>query len=217
MEFVDHEQGTSAWLEWRKGGLGASDALILSDVVPPWRDRTRPYELWQRKTGRIAEQETSFAMRRGQRLEPIARRLYEEKTGRQARPCCVQHSRLDWLRASLDGLDDWGEVIVEIKAPNLDSHREALEGRVPDYYVPQLLHQAAVTGISRIDYVSFSENKEVAEGDRLAVVRFVADPVAMLKLLELESVFWARVLFDYWPVAEAAPATPTLALQEVRL
>ena len=41
---INLEQGTYEWLEWRMGGLGASDAPVVMGVSPYSTSRT----LWER-------------------------------------------------------------------------------------------------------------------------------------------------------------------------
>ena len=41
------EQKSEEWLDWRKKGIGSSDAPIIMGVSP-WKT---PFELWEEKTG----------------------------------------------------------------------------------------------------------------------------------------------------------------------
>jgi putative phage-type endonuclease len=136
------EQGCPAWQAWRRGGIGSGDAGAVMGVSP-WQTSR---QLWEVLTGRALLPKPTYAMRRGLRLEPVARRLYERRTGRLMEPCCVLHERYDWLRASLDGLDLEGELVLEVKAPDATAHRLALSGEVPAHYRPQVQHQLLVTG-----------------------------------------------------------------------
>ena len=103
---IDHDQGSGAWLEWRHGGIGASDAPALMGENP-WK---RPARLFTEKTtplkpyyaarpkpaapaspdlfapAKPAPQTSGMrgasfgggAMARGNALEPYARALYCE-------------------------------------------------------------------------------------------------------------------------------------------
>ena len=96
------EQGTTAWKQWRKLGIGASDAPVIMGESP-WSSR---YELWEQKTGRGEERAANFYMRRGTRLEHVARRLYIEKKSVHLEPVCMEHSELHGrlvVKAMLDG------------------------------------------------------------------------------------------------------------------
>lgn len=166
MRFVNLPQNDNEWKAWRRSGLGASEAPAVLGMSP-W---VSPMLLWETKTGRKEEMEQTYVMRRGLRMEPIVRRLYEDLVGWKSAPVCIQHDLLAWMRASLDGLDPWGEVLVEIKCPNIDSHRLALGGQVPGYYLPQVYHQLEVTGCKMAHYVSYSENRELSSAEQFALV-----------------------------------------------
>ena len=70
---MSHEE----WLEWRREGIGASDAPVIMGVSP-W---TTPLQLWENKLlGKSGQLETS-SMRRGKDMEKEARRHFEEQMG----------------------------------------------------------------------------------------------------------------------------------------
>jgi predicted phage-related endonuclease len=60
-------------------------------------------ELLHEKRGPALDFGQNAARARGTELEPEARRRYVAKTGRDVRPICLQSTRYDWLRVSLDG------------------------------------------------------------------------------------------------------------------
>src|SRR5271156_107654 len=94
------EQNTSRWLRWRLGGIGSSDAPVIMGEGA-FRSRRG---LWAIKTGRARDFGGNPASRRGHLLERAARDTYEREFGVQMEPLCLLHDRLDWMRASLDGL-----------------------------------------------------------------------------------------------------------------
>lgn len=205
MRLVRLVQGTPGWHVWRSHGIGGSDAAAVLGLSP-W---CTPLLLWQRRTGRAPEEAVNWAMRRGQRLEPVARRAYQELTGTRVPPACVQHDAHPEWRVSLDGFDLAGELLVEIKAPNGVAHRHALEGSLPDYYRPQVQWQLLVTGLPHAHYVSWSDAGEFGDGERLAVVEVAPDP-ALQALLEVYAARWWRCVRedrppDWTTVAGAVP------------
>lgn len=142
------EQGTDAWREWRHNGIGASDA---STIMGENRFKSSA-QLLQEKRGPARDFGQNAAMARGTELEPEARRLYVAKTGRDVRPACLQSTRYDWLRASLDGLAVDEDAVVEIKCGQ-SAYRTASQTRsVPDYYYGQMQHILAVTGFDSLDF-----------------------------------------------------------------
>ena len=83
----EFQQGSAAWLAWRRGGIGASYAPTIMGVSP-WMDLDT---LWLDKTGRRRDGFSNHAMRRGQRLEPEARDLLRERFDQPVRVDEVRH------------------------------------------------------------------------------------------------------------------------------
>jgi putative phage-type endonuclease len=150
-------QNTPEWLEFRRKKIGASDAPIILEVSP-WKT---PYQLWLEKTSGSLPPST-VRQKRGLELEELARQVFEKKTGMIMFPKVVLHPSLDWMMASLDGIDIDGQAIVEIKCPGQTDHDVAKTGKVPEKYIPQLQHQLAVTGVEIAYYFSFDGNDGVS-------------------------------------------------------
>ena len=180
---VDLRQGTQQWLEWRRNGLGASDAPV---IMKQNRWKGTEQLLHDKLHGDSGYQ--NHAMIRGHQLEPEARQRYRELVGRRVKPACLQSTRYQWLRASVDGLSHSGRTVVEIKCGE-SCHRKVTESRsVPRYYYGQLQHILAVTGLPAIDFFCHwpgrtDMNIEVPRDDRY-IERLLAE--------ELE--FWQEVL-----------------------
>lgn len=193
MKRIHLEQGTDAWRSWRLQGIGGSDAPAVLGRSPYV---TRAQLLEEKVTG--VERESTFEMRRGTRLEPIARSLYAERLALSVEPVCVVHDEVEWLYASLDGLAEFfpGEPthIAEIKCWREENHRLVLNGIVPDEVLPQIQHQLLVTGLQRCDLVSYTDHSKFSDVERLAVLTVEADAEAQAELLEAEEAFWAEVV-----------------------
>lgn len=183
--FVD--QGTRQWHLWRQGGIGGSDAPPIMGCGFVSAD-----ELLAEKLGG-EQRPDSFAMRRGRKLEPVARKLLCDRTGLHLVPICVQHNEVEWLRASLDGVDFWGETICEIKCPNVVDHEIALGGVVPRHCWPQVQHQLLVTDAEVCLYASYSTAERFGEQDQLAIVEVESDAEYQAKLIEEERKFWEKL------------------------
>lgn len=184
---VPLEQGTDRWLRWRREGIGASEAAAVLGCSPfTTRERLLVEKTAGGVTAEVFSPARTFAMRRGQRLEPVARAAYVRRTGRRVAPICLESVDRAWLRASLDGWDEERTRPLEIKCPGLRAHAEALAGRVPPHYYAQLQHILAVTGCGAIDYFSYREDSQVL----LTIHR---DEGYIERLLEAESTFWREV------------------------
>jgi putative phage-type endonuclease len=142
------QQGTDTWREWRHNGIGASEASTIMG-----ENRFKSYsQLLQEKRGPACDVGQNAAMARGTELEPEARNLYIAETGKNVRPACLQSTRYDWLRASVDGIAVSGDAVVEIKCGQ-SAYRTAKQTRsVPDYYYGQMQHILAVTGFDSLDF-----------------------------------------------------------------
>lgn len=181
LKIVNIPQQSDEWLEWRRQGIGASDAPIIMRTSP-WSSVS---ELYQQKIGLRFGVATNSAMRRGIELEPQARAAYEAKTGIKMPPVVGQHEVYTWARASLDGMN--GVKGLEIKCPGLKVHAEALEGRVPSYYLDQIHHQMLVAELDSIDYFSF-------DGRNGVIVTVNRDLQREQQIIHAESLFWEAVV-----------------------
>ncbi len=183
------QQNTPEWHRWRMQGIGASDAPIVMGDAP---FRT-PRFLWSVKTGLARESAVGPAARRGRALEQAARSAYERHTGIPMEPLCMVHDRLEWMRASLDGLSFDGSTALEIKCPWRDRDLDALRaGRIPTHYHAQVQHQLEVSGAEELHYWSF-------DGKAGTLVRVRPDREYVARLLDAEAAFWLRVLEKLWP------------------
>ena len=146
---VDLEQGTTEWLTWRHKGIGASDA---STIMGENRFES-PSSLLQQKRGPVVlDTFQNEAMVLGTKLEPEARKLYIATTGNEVRPVCVQSSKYDWFRASLDGLSTNHDMVIEIKCGASSYRRVSQTRTIPSYYYGQVQHILAITGLDSLDF-----------------------------------------------------------------
>jgi putative phage-type endonuclease len=180
---VNLQQNTPAWLEWRNQGIGASDAPAIMGENP-WK--SVDYLLREKCTGKVYD--PNAAMARGAGLEPEARKCYERKFGIRIAAACLQSTRYEWLRASVDGLAADGSTVVEIKCGESVYRKSAATREVPDYYFGQLQHILAVTGLHEIDFWCYLPSRPEVH---IAVAR---DDGYIKRLLEAEHAFWQRVL-----------------------
>ena len=148
-KLVELEQGTDAWLDWRQTGIGASDAPTIMDENP-WK--TRAKLLLEKVSPEKHRIEPTPAMLTGTQLEPEARRDYERETGIEVAPACLQSTQHEWMLASVDGIAPDGSSVIEIKC-GLSAYKKAAATRqVPPYYVGQVQHIMAVTGLDQLDF-----------------------------------------------------------------
>lgn len=171
------------WHEWRRQGIGGSDAPVVMGVSP-WKT---PHQLWQEKLFGISEQLDNSSMKRGRDLEETARQAFEKEIGTLVAPSCVVLPGREWMRASLDGIDITGKIMVEIKCPNRGDHSVAVNKKIPEKYIPQCQHQMAVTGLEGMYYFSFDGRKGV-------IVEVARDQEYIDSMVMEEIKFWDLVL-----------------------
>lgn len=178
MKKLNVKQGSPEWVALRKNFIGASDAPIIMEVSP-W---TTPNQLWREKMGLITKEETA-AMRRGNELEPIARQKFIEEIGYEVFPVVAVHSTVSFLLASFDGLSESGELAVEIKCPGKEDHEKAMNGIIPEKYIPQLQHQMEVAGLDSMFYFSYNDRS-------YKILEIEKDTDYFQKLYQKEKAFW---------------------------
>lgn len=178
------------WHEWRKKGLGSSDAPIVMGVSP-WMT---PYQLWEQKTNKVKKEFTgNWATERGNKLEPIARAQYEFEQGCESKAILVVNAQYPFIRSSLDGYNTVDDAVLEIKCPGKDDHAKALEGSVPEKYFPQIQHQLLTMSQAKVcHYYSF-------DGEKGVLVVVYRDEAYQLKLFEALCKFWNCVQTDTPP------------------
>lgn len=169
--------------------LGASQAAA---IIGECKFMTA-YELWLEKTGRRQGFQGNDATKRGNDMEAPARAAYEVHRGFvDAPPTCVLHPTIDYIGASLDGVEP-DLVILEMKYPSEASHQMARDGQVPHHYWIQVQHQLmCVPDAPYANYWSYRK-----EGP--ALVRVEHDLEFQAKLLKAEIAFWELVKADVPP------------------
>lgn len=172
------------WLQWRRNGIGSSDAASILGEKSAFKT---PYQAWESIVfGK--EQSDNSAMSRGRELEEPARKEFERLMDISVLPVNAENISTPWLRASLDGIDMEGKVMVEIKAPGKEDHSLALMQKIPAKYFIQCQHQLAVTGLPGMYYFSF-------DGKEGVIIEVERDDAFIEKeLFPKEKDFWDLVL-----------------------
>ncbi len=180
------EQGTVDWLEWRRGGIGSSDAPIIMKVSP----FKTPYQLWEEKLGiKREERDSLYILDKGQQIEKKARALFEITHGVKAPPATYTDETLPFLRASLDGKILGKNEIIEIKMQGLEQHERVFDHQVPEKYIYQIMHQLYVTKASHCFFISYCEKAR----QKMGVTKVLPNKTLMDELIEQEKQFWELI------------------------
>ena len=175
------------WLEYRKQGIGGSDASVVCGI----NRYKSPVELWMEKTGQLPHQEAGEAAYWGTQLEPFVRAEFTKRTGIEVsrRNELLQSEEHPFMLANLDGIcevPDVGPCIFEAKTASAYKVGE-WEDAIPDEYALQLAHYMAVTGYTGA-YIA------VLIGGNTFKWKFIErDEELISMLIQLETDFWNHV------------------------
>lgn len=175
------------WLEYRKTGIGGSDASVVCGIS---RYKS-PVELWMEKTGQLPPQEAGEAAYWGTMLESVVREEFTKRTSIEvSKPSVIlQSEEHPFMLANVDGIcehPELGACIFEAKTASAYKAGE-WEDTIPDEYMCQVQHYMAVTGYQGA-YIA------VLIGGNTFRWKFVErDEELISMLLELESTFWNHV------------------------
>lgn len=179
-----------AWLDWRRQGLGGSDAAVVVGL-DPYRSLM---ELWLNKIGQLPDAEETEPMRWGTLLEgPIAAE-FMHRTGLFVGGAqrLATHPDHRWMRATLDGLvyESGGDVmdqwlgIYEAKTTAAMRFGMHWGEEPPDWVICQVQHNMAVAEAEHA-WVTC-----LVGGQRLVWYEVERDDALIRDLIDAERYFW---------------------------
>lgn len=192
-----------AWLEYRRLGIGGSDAAAILGISP-WRTAR---DLYYDKLNVVTadDMDNWVALEVGNLLEPLVARIFAKKTGLKVYQWkkMFQHPQYPWMLADLDylvDLPDGKRAILEIKTTNYNAKDKWwYDGKeiVPVYYESQGRHYMAVMGIDRVYYCCLYGNNE----DNVIIRHLDRDMAYEEELIALEEMFWKEHILAKIPPA----------------
>ncbi|KKM85992.1 hypothetical protein LCGC14_1283450 [marine sediment metagenome] len=204
--------GSEEWHEWRKAGIGGSDASVICGQSP----FSTPYDLWRIKVGLDGPPVTNAAMNRGNVYEDFVRRIYILEAGRYVALCePMIWNDCDYIRANIDGMmyksqNDIGEGdnpgVLEIKCPGPGVIAQIEREGLPDYYTIQMQHYLMVTGYSWGSFAIWDS----LWARLLPVFDIQEDKELQELILEKEQEFWGFVQRNEAPPQTMEGAFPDL-------
>ena len=145
------DQNTDDWLEWRRSGIGASDAPIIMGESK----YMTAHELYLDKIGTpVIKKQNDFIINLGHRFEPRARAHLNLMYDWEYEPQVVEMAEYPWLRASLDGWN--GSSVMEIKYVGKKKYEDFMNGEFDQSHWIQMQHQMMVTGAISCVYVCYT-------------------------------------------------------------
>jgi putative phage-type endonuclease len=189
------------WLEYRKQGLGGSDASVVCGV----NRYKSPVELFMEKSGQLPYSEAGEAAYWGNVLESVVREEFTKRTEIKVTLVneILQSVEYPFMLANVDGTcehPNLGTCIFEAKTAGAFKFDE-WENKIPDEYLLQLQHYLAVTGYAGA-YIA------VLIGGNTFKWRFIErDEELISMLVSLESDFWEHVQNGEPPPLDGTDAT----------
>jgi len=175
------------WLEWRKKGIGGSDASVCCGFNR-WKS---PIELWMEKTDQLPYSEAGEAAYWGNQLEALVRAEFTKRTGIEVTVVnqLLQSKDNTFMLANLDGVCQhpiYGTCVFEAKTSSAYRGAEWVDS-IPDEYILQVQHYMAVTGYMG-SYIA------VLVGGNTFKWKFIERDEELISILiRLERNFWNHV------------------------
>ena len=180
-------QNTPEWSAWRKNGIGGSDAPIIDGTSPYKTIRDLYFEKIGSRDEAEEDESKEFIFAKGHKTELLIRKQFQEQTGIEMKPVCMEHGDFTYFRASLDGFDS-ARGVLEGKLVGQDVLLEASRsGKIPDFHYTQMQHGFMVSGA---DIGHWFGHDGKAHG---IVVPVKADAEFIKRLEDREHRFWDDV------------------------
>lgn len=180
MKVISLTQGSEAWLEWRKTGIGASEVAAICGIDP----YKTALDVYNDKKG-LSKPRRNSAMQRGIDYEDEARRVFNRVREHPFEPMLFEHEEYDWMKASLDGYCSFTRMLLEVKIPKRDVLDMARYGQVPIHYLYQMQWQLYVSGAVKGYF--FAYNPDTLES---YVVEVYPDDELLYKILQVVTEFY---------------------------
>lgn len=183
------------WLQYRRMGIGGSDAAAVCGVSP-WKTAR---ELYQEKAEGIFRDEPEknwVALEIGKRLEELVVQIFMRQTG--LKPYAVRkmfrHPFYPFMLADVDYFVKIGENVYVVECKTSFSYRmdEWADGNIPLHYELQGRHYAAVTNTKGVIFLCLHGNSE----DTFLMRRIDRDLRQEADLIEQEAYFWNEFVLE---------------------
>lgn len=204
---IDPDTERDRWLDWRRGGVGASDvAAILG--ISPWDS---PWSIWADRMGLLPPKDVTVEMEAGHWLERAIGPWFAHRTGLAVvgeQVCCERPDSIARCSADLfvaekppefDGpfLPEEVGGLAQIKTAGFGKKWET----IPEHYQAQAQWEMYVTGL---DVEFFA----VLMGRRLDVHELQRDDADIALMVERVDEFWAEhVVTGVPPATDGHDAT----------
>jgi putative phage-type endonuclease len=191
-----HDLDEDEWIEFRKKGIGGSDAAAIVGFDP----FKSPMTVYLEKTGKIKNVKDNEQMRIGRDLEDYVAKRFEEDTGCKARRknAILKHPEYDWMLANVDRLLVGKNEGLECKVTGSYTRSE-WEKDIPVQYEIQCHHYMAVTGYEAWWIAALIGN------EKFVYKKIDRDEEVINYLISLEKSFWeSHILSRQMPAPDGS-------------
>ena len=188
------------WLEFRRKGIGGSDAGAICGLNP-YRTAINVF-LDKTEQGQITED--NEAMRQGRDLEQYVAERFTESTGKKVRRAnsMFYNEQYPFMLANVDRLIVGENAGLECKTASAYSADKWKDGQIPESYEIQCHHYMAVTGADAW-YIAVC-----ILGKDFKWRRIERDEEMIQMLIEIEEKFWnENVLLGQMPSPDGSKAS----------
>jgi putative phage-type endonuclease len=199
---IDKEE----WLEWRKKGIGGSDAAAIIGL----NKYKSAFEVYAEKLGLKTNTEDNESMRQGRDLEEYVATRFTESTGKKVRRrnAMLQHPEHQFMIADIDRWIVGENAGLECKTTSVLNQHKFAQGEFPPNYYVQCMHYMAVTGAERWYLAVLVLNKA------FHVFTIERDESEIQALIAAEKDFWENhVMKQITPAPDGSEATSEIIKQ----
>lgn len=197
------DMGRDEWLQWRRRGIGGSDAAAIAGLSP-WKS---PVAVWLEKTGQVEPEEPGEAAYWGAVLEDVVAREFSIRTGLKVRRrnAILRHPQYEWMLANVDRMIVGQEAGLECKTTGEYMKDEWKDDEVPAPYLLQVQHYMAVTGFKEWWFAV------LVGGNKFIYKKVERDDELIEQLIQIERDFWENhVLKNVPPEMDGSAASTAL-------
>lgn len=194
---MSHEE----WLDWRKKGIGGSDAGAICGMNP----YTSPIKVFIEKTEHCTNESLeNEAMRQGNDLEQYVAERFCEATGLKVKRnhFILYKEEHPFMFANVDRLVIGEEAGLECKTASPYTRGNWEDGKIPEWYEIQCHHYMAVTG-AKAWYIAVC-----ILGTEFKWKKIERDEGIIEDLIQIEERFWTQhVLKKEMPAPDGSEAS----------
>lgn len=158
-EKLDLVQGSDEWKKTRLEHITASNVPAIFGVSPYKTALEYANELLSKEEKQVPESQ-HFLFQKGHEVEQAAREWVQLNFKTDLTPSVVRSTEINYLLASLDGMDEKQGLIFEAKYVGRDTLDQIKSGKIKEHHRLQIQSQLLVTGFDQAIYFAMDPDGE---------------------------------------------------------